>query len=92
MTVRENVQVALLSHHRRAVRPAGRAAAALYRDEADALLERVGMASQAERACGVLAYGDLKRVELAMALANAPAPAADGRADRRHGAARSAAR
>ncbi|HRD75906.1 MAG TPA: ATP-binding cassette domain-containing protein, partial [Hyphomicrobiaceae bacterium] len=26
----------------------------------------------ADRTCGVLAYGDLKRVELAMALANAP--------------------
>jgi branched-chain amino acid transport system ATP-binding protein len=30
------------------------------------------MLAQAERACGVLAYGDLKRVELAVALANAP--------------------
>jgi branched-chain amino acid transport system ATP-binding protein len=30
------------------------------------------MLDQAERACGVLAYGDLKRVELAMALANQP--------------------
>ena len=40
--------------------------------EADALLDQVGMAAQAERACGVLAYGDLKRVELAVALANAP--------------------
>ena len=49
-----------------------RAAAALYRDEADALLERVGMRDQAERACAVLAYGDLKRVELAVALANEP--------------------
>ena len=37
-----------------------------------ALLERVGMAIQAERPCGVLAYGDLKRVELAMALASDP--------------------
>ena len=27
---------------------------------------------QAERTCGVLAYGDLKRVELAIALANEP--------------------
>ena len=36
------------------------------------LLEQVGMLAQAERACGVLAYGDLKRVELAVALANAP--------------------
>ena len=30
------------------------------------------MLDQAERPCGVLAYGDLKRVELAMALANQP--------------------
>ena len=30
------------------------------------------MADQAQRQCSVLAYGDLKRVELAMALANAP--------------------
>ena len=71
MTVRENVQMALLSHRRllsRLWRPAGR----YLRDEADALLARVGMAEQAERACGVLAYGDLKRVELAVALANDP--------------------
>jgi branched-chain amino acid transport system ATP-binding protein len=71
MTVRENVQMALLAHHRRLAgwwRPAG----ALYRDEADRLLARVGMQEQAERACSVLAYGDLKRVELAVALANEP--------------------
>ena len=30
------------------------------------------MAAQAERACSVLAYGDVKRVELAIALANQP--------------------
>ena len=36
------------------------------------LLDRVGMRSQADRSCAVLAYGDLKRVELAMALANEP--------------------
>jgi branched-chain amino acid transport system ATP-binding protein len=44
----------------------------LYRDDADRLLERVGMLGQAGRACSVLAYGDLKRVELAMALAGEP--------------------
>ena len=38
----------------------------------EALLARVGMTEQADRACGVLAYGDLKRVELAVALANDP--------------------
>jgi branched-chain amino acid transport system ATP-binding protein len=71
MTVAENVAVALLSHHRRtgSLTQAGTHA---FRGEAMALLERVGMATQAERPCGVLAYGDLKRVELALALANAP--------------------
>jgi branched-chain amino acid transport system ATP-binding protein len=47
-------------------------AAALYRDEAEAILEQLGIAAQADRVCGVLAYGDLKRVELAVALAHAP--------------------
>jgi branched-chain amino acid transport system ATP-binding protein len=71
MTVRENVQMALLSHHGHAWSVRGRARDAFV-GEADALLGQVGMAAQAERACGVLAYGDLKRVELAVALANAP--------------------
>jgi branched-chain amino acid transport system ATP-binding protein len=42
------------------------------REEADRLLELVGMASYAERPSGELAYGDLKRLELAIALANQP--------------------
>jgi branched-chain amino acid transport system ATP-binding protein len=71
MTVRENVQMALLSRHRR-VADWWTAAARLYRQDAGRLLERVGMLDQAERACSVLAYGDLKRVELAVALANDP--------------------
>jgi branched-chain amino acid transport system ATP-binding protein len=71
MTVRENVQVALLAHRRqiwRFLRPA----AAWFAPEADALLAQVAMQDQATRAAGVLAYGDLKRLELAIALANAP--------------------
>jgi len=71
MTVRENVQMALLSHHRR-LADAWSRAADFRRDEADRLLERVGMLDQAGRACSVLAYGDLKRVELAVALAHSP--------------------
>jgi branched-chain amino acid transport system ATP-binding protein len=43
-----------------------------YAEEADALLSRVGVLDQATRPCAVLAYGDLKRVELALALANRP--------------------
>jgi branched-chain amino acid transport system ATP-binding protein len=71
MSVRENVQVALLSYHRR-LKAAFALAPRLHDDEAQALLERVGMGSQAKRPCAVLAYGDLKRVELAVALANRP--------------------
>ena len=62
-----------------------------YREEALALLDRVGMAAQTPTGpSSELAYGDVKRVELAIALAGAPQAAADGRADRRHGARASA--
>jgi branched-chain amino acid transport system ATP-binding protein len=71
MTVRENVQMALISHRKRIYAFWPRVGD-LYAEEAMALLARVGMADQHDRACGVLAYGDLKRVELAVALANEP--------------------
>jgi branched-chain amino acid transport system ATP-binding protein len=71
MSVRENVQVALLSHHRK-LKSIAALAPRLFIEEAEALLERVGMREQAARPCAVLAYGDLKRVELAIALANRP--------------------
>ncbi|ETX13979.1 ABC transporter [Roseivivax halodurans JCM 10272] len=71
MRVIENVQMACLSHHRRTFSLIPRAHR-LYRDEAMALLETVGMGAQAERHAAILAYGDLKRLELAMALAHAP--------------------
>lgn len=70
MTVAENIQTALLSHHRRLA--AGRWAARYYAQEANELLALVGMADQAQRSCGELAYGDVKRLELAIALANDP--------------------
>ena len=71
LSVRENVQMALYSHAGKLRSFLSRFGADL-RSEADALLGEVGMLDQAERPCGVLAYGDLKRVELAMALANQP--------------------
>src|SRR5213075_1146150 len=71
LSVRENVQMALYSHAGKLKQLLQRFGTALRR-EADALLEQVGMLDQAEWPCGVLAYGDLKRVELAMALANQP--------------------
>jgi branched-chain amino acid transport system ATP-binding protein len=71
MSVRENVQTALLSHHGRNYSLWARAERFRV-DEADSLLARVGMHDQAERPCATLSYGDLKRVELAVALANRP--------------------
>jgi branched-chain amino acid transport system ATP-binding protein len=70
MTVAENVQAALLSHHRQW--GGWRWAARYYVQEAQDLLTLVGMADQADRSCGELAYGDIKRLELAIALANDP--------------------
>jgi branched-chain amino acid transport system ATP-binding protein len=71
LSVRENVQMALYSHAGKLRSLLSRFGAVLGA-EADALLDQVGMLDQAARSCGVLAYGDLKRVELAMALANQP--------------------
>jgi branched-chain amino acid transport system ATP-binding protein len=67
----ENVQTALLTHHRRhydILRPARR----LYRDAAMALLDRVGLAGQAGKPSGILSHGDQRRLELAIALASEP--------------------
>ncbi len=71
MTVRQNVQVALLSHSRQLYN-LWTSTPKFAQAEADCLLELVGMGSYAERPCGELAYGDLKRLELAVALANQP--------------------
>ncbi len=71
MTVRENVQMALLSASGDIWRP-WRAARAQHRAAADAALAQVGLRDQADRGAGVLAYGDLKRLELALALAHRP--------------------
>jgi branched-chain amino acid transport system ATP-binding protein len=70
-TVAENVQMALLSHAGEVFR-FWRPAARRHRNAALALLERVGMAEQADRPSRELAYGDVKRIELAVALANDP--------------------
>src|SRR5436189_157004 len=71
MTVVENVQMARISRHGR-TRAWWADASGLYREEAIALLDRVGMSANAERPSSELAYGDVKRVELAVALAGAP--------------------
>ena len=71
LTVVENVQMALISADNRLFSMWKRAADH-KRDEAIELLAMVGMAAQADRPCSVLAYGDVKRVELAIAMANGP--------------------
>jgi branched-chain amino acid transport system ATP-binding protein len=71
LTVVENVQMALLSADRQLF-SLWRRAATHKRDEALALLDQVGMVAQADRPCSVLAYGDVKRVELAIAMAHGP--------------------
>ena len=71
MTVLDNVQMALLSADRKLFSFWQRATD-YRRNDALALLAQVGMVAQAERPCSVLAYGDIKRVELAIALANNP--------------------
>jgi branched-chain amino acid transport system ATP-binding protein len=71
MTVAENVQMALVSRYRR-TRNLVADASALHREEALALLDGVGMRVDAGRPVSELAYGDVKRVELAIALASEP--------------------
>lgn len=71
MTVRENVQTALAARRRRVMKLWG-AGRNFARDDAMALLELTGMAAQAERPAAALAYGDVKRLDLAIALAGAP--------------------
>ncbi|MEG2278481.1 MAG: ABC transporter ATP-binding protein [Comamonas sp.] len=71
LTVVENVQMALLSRDQR-IFSWWQRANAHRRSDALALLAQVDMAAQADRPCSELAYGDVKRVELAIALAHDP--------------------
>jgi branched-chain amino acid transport system ATP-binding protein len=90
MTVIENVQMALLSYGGETYR-LWRPAAELHRARALDLLAQVGMREAADRPSRELAYGDVKRVELAIALANEPRlllmdePTAGMGAGERHG-------
>jgi len=71
MTVSENVQLALLSRAGRLAQWWGRAAR-MQREQALELLDAVGLGELADLPCSTLAYGDIKRVELALALSNRP--------------------
>jgi branched-chain amino acid transport system ATP-binding protein len=71
MTVAENVQMALIVHAGETYR-LWRRATSYHRARALELLAQVGMRDAADRPCSELAYGDVKRVELAIALASEP--------------------
>jgi branched-chain amino acid transport system ATP-binding protein len=68
MTVIENVQTAIAAQRSRtlAMLPQARR---LFREEAMEVLSITQMTDFADRACGALSYGDVKRAELAIALA-----------------------
>ncbi len=71
LAVRENVQLAIAARLRQ-IRNPWTPLAGLHRDEAEALLARVGLQAMATRAAADLPYPDTKRLELAIALAGAP--------------------
>lgn len=68
LTVRQNLQYAMLAHRGRTVQPWG-LADAIYRDEAIGLLEAVGLGPYAELPAGQLSHGDQRAIELAISLA-----------------------
>ncbi len=71
LTIFENVQVAVLSHHRKTFdlfRPAKTIAVAETRQ----ILDSVGLLDKAEMTSGILSHGDQKVLEIAIALGNRP--------------------
>lgn len=71
MTVAENVQMAMIAAEKE-LSAFGPPAKRIYRADTIDLLEEVGISSLADRPCGMLSYGQLKRIELAIALAHNP--------------------
>jgi branched-chain amino acid transport system ATP-binding protein len=71
MTALENVQTALLAARGRTLDAWSRAGG-FARDQALHLLAEVGLRDMADRSASLLAYGDVKRLELALALAHRP--------------------
>ena len=68
LTVRENLQYAMLAHRGRTVWPVG-IAARIFREEALTLLEGVGLGAYADLPAGQLSHGDQRAIELAISLA-----------------------
>ncbi|HEX6348179.1 MAG TPA: branched-chain amino acid ABC transporter ATP-binding protein/permease [Candidatus Dormibacteraeota bacterium] len=68
LTVRENLQYAMLAHRGLTARPFG-IASRIFRDEAMTLLEAVGLGAYADLPAGQLSHGDQRAIELAISLA-----------------------
>ena len=71
LTVIENVQMAILAHQGQVLNMLSKLSR-MHTLKAMALLKQVGLQEQAHKACSQLAYGNVKRLELAMALASDP--------------------
>jgi branched-chain amino acid transport system ATP-binding protein len=73
MSVFENVQVALFSHHGKSKNPLSPARKFLeVGEEAISILEQVGLAEKYDSSASVLSHGDQKRLEIAISLASRP--------------------
>jgi branched-chain amino acid transport system ATP-binding protein len=73
MSVFENVQVALFSHHRTGNNPLSLARKFTHvGEEVLALLDQVGLAEKNDSSASVLSHGDQKRLEIAISLASRP--------------------
>ena len=68
LSVRQNLQYAMLAHRGRTIQPWG-LADRIYRDEAMDLLDAVGLGPYAELPAGQLSHGDQRAIELAISLA-----------------------
>ncbi len=71
LTVLENLQIPLLSRAGRTL-DLLRPPPPVTRERAREMLQRVGLSDQASRPASLLPYGDLKRLELALALVSQP--------------------
>jgi branched-chain amino acid transport system ATP-binding protein len=71
LSVFENVQAAFLAHRGRG-RDFWSRSDGFYREETEALLNSIGLASQAHAIAGTLSYGNQKQIELGIALASEP--------------------
>lgn len=73
MSVFENVQVALFSHHRTGNNPFSLARKSTrVGEEVLGLLDQVGLAEKYDASASVLSHGDQKRLEIAISLASRP--------------------